>query len=100
MHIRHETGEIAGQTVDTLSCETTGVRLTVARIGAELVSLARRTGSGEWRGFLHHDGDLSKVASGWNNHSTVMGYYVHRLLHGTSLLRGKPISGGTHSFLR
>ena len=59
--------------------------------------------AGRWQGFLHRDGDLSKPAAGgggWGNHATVMGYYVHRLLGERSALRGRPIRGGTHSFLR
>lgn len=100
MHARYEPTTLADQTVDVLTAEDAGVRLTVARRGAEPVSLARRDARGRWQGFLHRDGDLSKPASGWGNHATVMGYYVHRLLNEQSLLRGRPVRGGTHSFLR
>ena len=66
-----------------------------SRLGAELVSLARRNDRGEWIGFLHRDGDLTKPESGWANHATVMGYFLHRLKDGHSLYRGQPIEGGT-----
>ncbi len=100
MHARYEPVNLTGQTVDVLTAEDLGVRLTVARAGAEPVSLARRDARGRWQGFLHRDGDLSKPAAGWGNHATVMGYYVHRLLGERSALRGRPVRGGTHSFLR
>ncbi len=63
------------------------------------MSLARRDGN-EWSGFLHRDNDLTAPASGWANHATVMGYFLHRLKDGRSLYRGHEIAGGTHSFLR
>ncbi len=87
-----------GHTLDVL---TSGdLRMMVSRNGAELVSLARRDSGGEWHGFLVRDGDVSKNPDGWNNHSTVMGYYIHRLLDGKSTYHGHPVEGGTHSFLR
>ncbi|HEX8373409.1 MAG TPA: hypothetical protein VF585_11550 [Chthoniobacterales bacterium] len=87
-----------GHTLDVLTAGN--LRIMVSRTGAELVSLAVRQSSGEWQGFLYRDGDVRKNPSGWNNHSTVMGYCVHRLLNETSLYRGKVVRGGTHSFLR
>ena len=92
--------ERAGRTVDVLTDETSGTRLIVARLGAEPVSLARRNARGEWIGFLYRDGDLTKNSDGWNNHATVMGYYVHRLKDEHTTYRGHPMQGGTHSFLR
>jgi galactose mutarotase-like enzyme len=86
--------------LDILTDEDAGLRLIVSRLGAELVSLARRDANGDWIGFLYRDNDLSAPASGWANHATVMGYYLHRLKDGRSLYRGRPIEGGTHSFLR
>ena len=100
MHARYEPTHLADQPVDVLVAEDVGARLIIARKGAEPVSLARRDARGRWQGFLHRDGDLSKPASGWGNHATVMGYYVHRLLGEQSRLRGRPVRGGTHSFLR
>jgi galactose mutarotase-like enzyme len=84
--------------VDVLEVE--GVRLCVRRRGAELVSMQVRNASGEWRGFLHRDGQLELPVKGWGNHATVMGYYVHRLLGGRSNYLGRTIEGGTHGFLR
>lgn len=86
--------------LDILTDEEIGLRLMVSRLGAELVSLARRDPHGEWIGFLHRDNDLSTPAKGWANHATVMGYFLHRLKDGHSVYRGHPIEGGTHSFLR
>ena len=100
MSARYEVSELAGKTVDVLTDEAAGVRLIVARAGAEPVSLARRGADGRWTGFLYRDGDLSKNPDGWNNHATVMGYYVHRLKDEHSFYRGREIRGGTHSFLR
>jgi galactose mutarotase-like enzyme len=100
MSNRHEVVTHEGQTLDVLTDEASGTRLTVARAGAEPVSLARRDASGAWRGFLYRDGDLSKAPEGWNNHATVMGYYLHRIVDERSFYRGHEIRGGTHSFLR
>ena len=85
---------------DVLTDETNGQRLIVSRLGAELISVARRNAAGEWIGFLHRDDDLTAPPKGWANHSTVMGYFLHRLKGERSLYRGQEIRGGTHSFLR
>src|SRR5919201_3020666 len=89
-----------GRLLDILTDEETGLRLIISRLGAELVSLARRNQAGKWVGFLYRDNDISPAVSGWANHATVMGYYLHRLKDGQSLYRAHPIKGGTHSFLR
>jgi len=86
--------------LDVLTEEENGLRIIVSRLGAELVSLAHMDESGEWIGFLYRDDDISSPPSGWANHATVMGYYLHRLKDGRSLYRGQEIRGGTHSFLR
>ena len=86
--------------LDILTDEEDGLRLVVSRLGAELVSVAKRNASREWIGFLHRDNDMSKPSQGWANHATVMGYFLHRLKDGRSLYRGREIAGGTHSFLR
>ncbi len=86
--------------LDILTNEETGVRIIVSRLGAELISLARRRSANEWIGYLHLDDDLKAPAKGWANHSTVMGYFLHRLKDGKSLYRGKEMAGGNHSFLR
>ncbi len=100
MKFTHREIERAGRLLDVLTDEERGLRIIVSRLGAELVSLARRDGEGNWIGFLHRDNDLSKPASGWANHATVMGYFLHRLKDERSLYRGREIRGGTHSFLR
>lgn len=93
--------EHAGRTVDVLTAPGAGTRLMISRVGAELVSLARRAGDGgSWRGFLWRDAEFGPAPSGWNNHATVMGYYIHRLKEQRSRYRGREIRGGTHSFLR
>jgi galactose mutarotase-like enzyme len=93
--------EVRGERLlDVLTDEERGLRIIVSRLGAELVSLARRDAQGNWIGFLYRDNDISKPASGWGNHATVMGYFLHRLKDERSLYRGREIRGGTHSFLR
>src|ERR1043166_9762135 len=64
--------------LDVLTDEENGLRIIVSRLGAELVSLAHMDESGEWIGFLYRDDDISSPPSGWANHATVMGYYLHR----------------------
>jgi len=86
--------------LDILTDEENGLRLIISRLGAELISLARRNSAGQWIGFLYRDNDITKPVTGWANHATVMGYFLHRLKDGHSLYRGQPIEGGTHSFLR
>ena len=90
----------AGFDLDWLEDEERGIRVGIARLGAELISIQRRAASGRWIGFLHRDNDLSPVQSGWANHATVMGYFLHRLKDGHSFYRGEEIRGATHSFLR
>jgi len=100
MKFSHREELRADRAFDVLTDEENGLRLTVSRLGAELVSLAKRNRAGEWVGFLYRDNDITAPAKGWANHATVMGYYLHRLKDGQSLYRGHPIKGGTHSFLR
>ena len=100
MNFSHREETRAGRLLDILTEEERGLRLIVSRLGAEPVSLARRNAEGKWVGFLHRDNDLTKPASGWANHATVMGYYLHRLKDEHSFYRGQEIRGGTHSFLR
>ncbi|MEP6808611.1 MAG: hypothetical protein ABI992_00065 [Chthoniobacterales bacterium] len=85
--------------LDVLTNDEAGLRIVVSRLGAEMISLARRRGD-DWEGFLHRDDDITPAAQGWANHATVMGYFLHRLKDGHSLYRGAEIIGGTHSFLR
>lgn len=87
-------------TYDVLLNEAAGIRLRLRRKGAEMVSLCRLDASGGWRGFLYRDNETAPPASGWGNHATVMGYFLHRLLGERSLYRGVEIRGGNHGFLR
>jgi galactose mutarotase-like enzyme len=89
-----------GHHLDVLTDETNGLRLIVSRLGAELISVARRNSTGDWFGFLHRDNDLRKPDEGWANHSTVMGYFLHRIKDEHTLYRGRQMRGRTHSFLR
>ena len=87
-----------GMTLDIL--ETSDFRIMVNRTGAEMISLARRDAAGNWRGFLYRDGETGAPDSGWANHATVMGYFLHRLWKEQSIYRGSLIRGGNHGFLR
>src|SRR6266487_150404 len=100
MKFSHSEEDREGKHLDVLTDEENGLRIIVSRLGAELVSLARINEEGEWAGFLYRDNDLSTPSQGWANHSTVMGYYLHRLKDGRSLYRGREIKGGNHGFLR
>ena len=100
MRFSHREERRDDRVLDVLTDDENGIRLIVSRLGAELVSIARRDASGEWIGFLYRDNDLSAPEKGWANHATVMGYFLHRLKDGRSTYRGRPIEGGTHSFLR
>src|SRR3954447_1200977 len=100
MSFSHRVEEREDRLLDVLVDEEEGLRLTVSRLGAELISLARRARDGQWAGFLYRDDDLTPPAKGWANHATVMGYFLHRLKNERSMYRGKPIEGGTHGFLR
>ena len=86
--------------LDVLTDETNGLRLIVSRLGAELISVARRNSTGDWIGFLNRDNEISPPEKGWANHATVMGFYLHRIKNERTVYRGQEIRGGTHSFLR
>jgi hypothetical protein len=98
MKFSHREEERGERGLDVLTDEELGLRIVVSRLGAELVSLARRDGGGEWIGFLHRDNDITKPASGWGNHATVMGYFLHRLKDEHSLYRGREIRGARTVF--
>ena len=100
MKFSHREEERGDRLLDVFTEDDVGLRLIVSRLGAELISLARRESSGRWIGFLHRDNDLTSPAKGWRNHATVMGYYLHRLKNERTFYRGAEIRGGTHSFLR
>jgi galactose mutarotase-like enzyme len=100
MKFSHSEENRDGRQLDVLTDEENGLRIIVSRLGAELISLARMDEAGNWIGFLYRDDDVSAPSTGWANHATVMGYYLHRLKNGRSLYRGHEIKGGTHGFLR
>src|SRR5262249_53734622 len=100
MKFSHSEEKRDGRDLDVLTDEANGLRIVVARPGAQLVSRARVNEAGNWIGFLYRDDDLSAPSQGWANHATVMGYYLHRLKNGRSLYRGREIKGGNHGFLR
>lgn len=100
MSCNYEVQERDGHILDVMTDETSGMRMVVSRSGAELISLARKNKSGEWIGFLYRDGILTPPESGWTNHATVMGYYIHRLKNERSLYCGNEIKGGNHGFVR
>ena len=99
MFSRHEE-QRGDRLLDVLTDEANGLRLIVSRLGAELISVARRNTGGEWIGFLNRDNEIGPPEKGWANHATVMGYYLHRIKNERTLYRGQEIRGGTHSFLR
>lgn len=100
MKYSHREDKRGDRIFDILTGDEEGVRLTISRLGAELISVARRNKAGDWIGFLHRDNELTPPATGWANHATVMGYYLHRLKNERTLYRGREMRGGTHGFLR
>jgi galactose mutarotase-like enzyme len=96
----HQVLDSTAGPLDEIVDDSTGLRLVVCRTGAEPVSLALRDSSGGWRGFLWRDGQVEKPSSGWGNHATVMGYFVHRLWKQESVYEGHVLKGGNHGFLR
>jgi galactose mutarotase-like enzyme len=100
MKFSHREERRGERLLDVLTDEQNGLRLIVSRLGAELISVARRDARGEWIGFLNRDNEIGPPEKGWANHATVMGYYLHRIKDERTLYRGKEIRGGTHSFLR
>jgi len=100
MNFTHREEKRSGRLFDVLTEEESGLRLIVSRLGAELISVARRDADGQWHGFLNRDNEIDPPAKGWANHATVMGYFLHRIKNERTLYRGHEIRGGTHSFLR
>ena len=47
--------------LDILTDEDRGLRIIVSRLGAELVSLARRDANGNWTGFLYRDNEIEQT---------------------------------------
>src|ERR1041385_775738 len=100
MRFSHRADKRGDRLFDILTDEENGLRLIVSRLGAELISIARRDPEGHWIGFLNRDNEIDPPEKGWANHATVMGYYLHRIKNERTLYRGQEIRGGTHSFLR
>lgn len=100
MKFSHREDKRGDRLFDVLTDEENGLRLIVSRVGAELISVARRDRSGYWIGFLNRDNEIGAPEKGWANHATVMGYYLHRIKDERTVYRGHEIRGGTHSFLR
>lgn len=100
MSCTYEVQERDGHILDVMTDDALGLRMVVSRQGAELVSLAKRNAQGEWIGFLYRDADVTEPASGWKNHATVMGYYIHRLKNEKTNYYGHEIKGGNHGFVR
>ncbi len=90
----------AGRDLDILEDPERGLRIMVSRMGAELISIARRHSNGSWMGFLWRDGMVAAPAAGWGSHATVMGYYLHRLWNQESQYGHEVVRGGNHGFLR
>jgi galactose mutarotase-like enzyme len=84
--------------IDCLSAH--GFRVEIFRRGAEMLSLQAPGGPSGGGGFLHRDGQHLPPETGWGNHATVMGYFLHRLWQQQSLYRGRLIQGGNHGFIR
>jgi galactose mutarotase-like enzyme len=100
MKFSHREDKRRDRLFDVLTDEENGLRLIVSRLGAELISIARRDLGGKWVGFLNRDNEIDPPEKGWANHATVMGYYLHRIKNERALYRGRELRGGTHSFLR
>lgn len=77
-----------------------GLTMAVDNSGAELVSIRRQQGGSAPVAYLHRDGEVIPSGSGWQNHATVMGYFLHRLRGEKTLYEGEEIVGGNHGFLR
>lgn len=76
------------------------LQVAISRTGAELFSIELLREGMEPVGFMHRDGILTVPSSGWANHATVMGYYIHRLWQERSSYEGREIRGGNHGFIR
>ena len=101
MQFKHSFVSQAGQQLDVLEDTEFGLRIVVSRLGAELISIARRgRKKGSWVGFLWRDGLVMPPKSGWAGHATVMGYYLHRLWNQQSRYGNAVVRGGNHGFLR
>jgi galactose mutarotase-like enzyme len=100
MGFEHRAFEQEGHRLQEVIDGESGCRILVDNLGAELVSIARRTVNGDWDGYLYRDGEIKPSERGWQNHATVMGYFLHRIKGERTFYEGDEIRGGNHSFLR
>ena len=78
MGFEHRAFEQEGHRLQEVIDGESGYRILVDNLGAGLVSIARRTVNGDWDGYLYRDGEVRPAERGWQNHATVMGYFLHR----------------------
>jgi len=100
MGFEHRAFEQDGHRLQEMADVESGYRIRVDNFGAELVSIGRRAVDGGWDAYLYRDGEVKPAESGWQNHATVMGYFLHRIKGERTLYEGDEIRGGNHSFLR
>ena len=77
------------RTVDVLTDDSAGTRIVVSRLGAELISMAKRDRNGGWLGFLYRDGELGPPASGWAKRKNCCDSGTNRS-HVPAVLRVRP----------
>jgi galactose mutarotase-like enzyme len=100
MGFEHRAFEQDGNRLHEIVDSESGYRIQVNNLGAELVSVARRTADDSWAGYLYRDGDIKPAQKGWQGHATVMGYFLHRIKGERTWYEGDEIRGGNHGFLR
>jgi galactose mutarotase-like enzyme len=100
MGFAHHAFEQEGHRLHKVIDGESGYRILADNLGAELVSIARRKVNGDWDGYLYRDGEIKPAERGWQNHATVMGYFLHRIKGERTYYEGDEIRGGNHSFLR
>jgi galactose mutarotase-like enzyme len=100
MAFSHRPFEQDGYRLHEIVDQESGYHMILDNLGAELVSVARRTDDNTWDGFLYRDGDVSRPSKGWASHATVMGYFLHRIKGERTVYEGDEIRGGNHGFLR
>jgi galactose mutarotase-like enzyme len=100
MGFEYRTFEKDKHRLDQIVDSESGFQITADRLGAELVSIARHRADDDSIAYLYRDGEIGPSGKGWQNHATVMGYFLHRLWGEKTLYEGEQIVGGNHSFLR
>ena len=100
MGFEYRTLEKDKHRLDQIVDSESGFQIIVDRLGAELVGIARRRANADSIAYLYRDGEVARSGKGWQNHATVMGYFLHRLWGEKTLYEGEQIVGGNHGFLR